>query len=108
MPSYFFIQSLDPLVDRVTDQQFALISQLVNDGKAVSVLLIQAGVAPALVHAACPAFEQLLATGVTIYADRFSLQQRDIAENELKNNIKAAELNIVVQAMLDGEKVIWN
>jgi len=108
MSRYFFIQSSDPLTDRSTDNQFSLIAQLAHKGNDVSLFLVQNGVAPAAIQMEYPAFDSLLDKGVKIYADTFSLQQREIDTSQLKKNIEGAELNLIIQAMLNGEKVIWS
>ena len=108
MPSYFFVQSQDPYTDRVTDDQFSLMTQLASEGKDVSIFLTQNGVIPAAFQAKCTAFDKLLNHKIKIYADRFSLEQRQISATELKGNIESAEIHVVVQAMLAGDKVIWN
>lgn len=108
MPNYLFVQSQDPYTDRVTDDQFSLMTQLASEGKEVSIFLTQNGVIPAAFQAKCAAFDKLLDHTIKIYADRFSLEQRQIAETDLKRNIESAEIHVVVQAMLAGDKVIWN
>lgn len=108
MPNYFFVQSQDPYTDRVTDDQFSLMTQLAGEGKEVSLFLTQNGVIPAAFQAESPVFDKLLDQKIKIYADKFSLEQREIAETELKRNIESAEIHVVVQAMLAGDKVIWN
>lgn len=108
MSRYFFIQSLDPFIDRVTDTQFSLMSELARAGNDVSLFLIQNGVASAASQVVSPEFDKLLEKGIKIYADKFSLWQREIELTQLKNNIESAELHVVIQAMVNGEKVIWN
>ena len=41
-------------------------------------------------------------------ADDFSLQQRQMRDQDLKDNIASSSLDTVIDALLDGEKVIWN
>lgn len=108
MSSYFFVQSLDPFVDRVADTQFSLMSELAAAGNEVSLFLVQNGVASAASQAVCTEFDKLLDKGIKIYADKFSLWQREIEVTQLKKNIEGAELHVVIQAMVNGEKVIWN
>lgn len=108
MSSYFFVQSLDPFVDKVTDNQFSLMSELALAGNEVSLFLVQNGVSSAVSQANCPAFDELLDTSIKIYADKFSLWQREIEITQLKKNIESAELHVIIQAMVNGEKVIWN
>lgn len=108
MSSYFFVQSLDPFVDRTTDTQFSLMSELAAAGNEVSLFLVQSGVASAASQAVSPEFDKLLDAGIKIYADKFSLWQREIELTQLKKHVESAELHVVIQAMVNGEKVIWN
>ena len=63
---------------------------------------------PARAAAQSEEFEQLLASGVTVLADRFSLDQREIAAADLKAAVKPGDVAQAVDAMLAGDKVIWN
>ena len=53
-------------------------------------------------------FDSLPDYGVTVSADRFSLRQREIPAGQLKQNITSTDLDLVIDAMLGGCKVIWN
>ncbi|WP_231483355.1 MULTISPECIES: DsrE family protein [unclassified Alcanivorax] len=53
-------------------------------------------------------FDKLLKWGVPVLADNFSLKQRQILEKDLKESIASSSLDTVIDALLDGEKVIWN
>ncbi len=41
-------------------------------------------------------------------ADSFSLRERGIPTERLAERIQAAELDVVVDHMAEGRKVIWN
>lgn len=108
MSRYLFIQSQDPFIEARTSVQFDVATQLAKAGKPVSVLLVQNGVTAARKGARTPQFDALTDAGIKIYADNFALQQREIATGDLKPSVSAADVGMVVDAMLAGDKVIWN
>lgn len=108
MSDYLFIQSQDPFTEVRTEHQFALAGQLYDAGHNVRLLLVQNGVTPARKGARCVHFDKLLKWGVPVLADDFSLEQRQIRDSDLKEAIAASTLDTVIDALLDGQKVIWN
>ena len=108
MSRYLFIQSQDPYTEARTEAQYELAGALAAGGHEVRVLLVQNGVLPARRDASCAHFDRLCESKVTLLADDLSLQQREIPGTELKSAVKPAEIGIVVDAMLNGDKVIWN
>ena len=108
MSDYLFIQSQDPFTEVRTEHQFALAGQRYDAGHNVRLLLVQNGVTPAHKGARSVHFDKLLKWGVPVLADNFSLKQRQILEKDLKENIASSSLDTVIDALLDGEKVIWN
>lgn len=108
MSRYLFIQSQDPFTEVRTTAQFDLARRLVEAGNEVRMLLVQNGVIAARRGAVCGDFDALSGKGVTLLADTFSLRQREIDADQLKEAIAAVDVGIVVDAMLAGDKVIWN
>ena len=108
MSRYLFIQSQDPFIEARTSSQFDVATQLAKAGQPVSVLLVQNGVTAARKGARTPQFDALADAGIKIFADSFALQQRDITAADLKPSIAAGDVGMVVDAMLAGDKVIWN
>ena len=108
MSEYFFVQSQDPFTEVRATNQYQLMQQLQAAGNAVSVLLVQNGVTPARASALSPAFDELRASGVNIVVDDFSLQQREIESDGLKSDVSLGSVDLVIDAMLAGQKVIWN
>lgn len=108
MSDYLFIQSQDPFTETRTANQYKLAADLHAAGHNVTVLLVQNGVIPARSQAKTPDFDQLLNSGVTVAVDEFALQQREIPTNALKKPITLAQLDLAVDALLAGHKVIWN
>ena len=108
MSRYFFIQSQEPYSDARAPQQYRLAMDLHEAGYEVQILLVQNGVLPARRSARNSAFDELLASGVTVLADEFSLRQREIASAELKSAVQPADVGMGVDALLAGDKVIWH
>ncbi len=74
----------------------------------MAVLLVQNGVTPARRGAKSDLFDDLLRWGVTVRADQFALAQREIDHADLKDQIGVADMDLVIDAMLAGHKVIWH
>jgi len=108
MSHYLFIQSQDPFVDARATRQYELAMDLKQRGHDVTVVLVQNGVVPARRQAVCQSFDVLANSGLTLVADTFSLEQRDITLQQLKDNITTGSMDNVIDAMLAGHKVIWN
>ena len=108
MSHYLFVQSQDPFSDVRAPLQYQLAIDLKKRGHDVTVVLVQNGVVPARQQAVCPAFDELAVSGLTLIADAFSLEQRDIGQQQLKNNVTTGSMENVIDAMLAGHKVIWN
>jgi predicted peroxiredoxin len=108
MSRYFFIQSQDVFTEVRTSAQFNLAKNLARKGNSVSILLVQNGVVAARKGARSEQIDALLNGSVTVLADNFSLEQREIDVNNLKSNIKVSSINVVIDALLNGDKVIWN
>ena len=73
----------------------------------VKLVLVQNGVLAARSCQYSQHLTKLSLAGVSIYADEYSLKSRGIETSDLSENIKATDLNLVVDAMALGEKVIW-
>lgn len=108
MSNYLFIQSQDPFTETRTQHQYDLAQQLFEAGHNVRLLLVQNGVTPARKGAKTASFDALLKAGVPISADDFSLQQRQLALTDLKDAISIEPIDIAIDALLNGDKVIWN
>jgi sulfur relay (sulfurtransferase) complex TusBCD TusD component (DsrE family) len=108
MSRYLFVQSQDPFTEVRSTVQFDLAHRLVSAGHSVRLLLVQNAVMAARRGAVCDGFDALLRSGVAVDADPFSLQQRDIGSDHLKAGIGRAGPEQVIDAMLAGDKVIWN
>lgn len=108
MSRYLFIQSQDPFTEVRTAAQFELVRQLAAAGNPVRLLLVQNGVVAARQGAQCAGFAALREQGVSLLADGFALRQREIATHQLQPAVTVSDVDVVIDALLAGDKVIWN
>lgn len=108
MTRFFFIQSREPITDSRANADYKLIHNLASAGHEVTVMLVQNAVIAARRGSIATSFDALCDGKARMLADPFSLAQRQIAHDELKNGIEPAALDAVVKAMLAGHKVIWH
>lgn len=108
MSDYLFVQSQDPFTDDQAELRYARVSQLHHAGHNVTLLLIQNGVTPARSSARKTGLDALLDLGVLVLADGFSLKQRNIGADELKFPIWISNVEVAIEALTEGHKVIWN
>lgn len=80
---------------------------LAGDGAPVTLLMVQNGVLHARRSAPGNGLAHLLAAGVTVLADDFSLRERGIAPDALVAGVRSTPLDIVVDRLVDGARVIW-
>lgn len=108
MSRFFFIQSQDVFTEVRANAQLNLAKNLAKNGNSVSVLLVQNGVIAARVGARSESLDALFDQSVTVLADDFSLEQREISKSNLKPAIQVSSITLVIDALLSGDKVIWN
>lgn len=108
MSNFFIVQSQDMFTDVRTGQQFELARALASRGHKVAVMLVQNAVLAARLDARAGSLFQLLDSRITLYADEFSLTLREIKPGELLAFVMPASLDLVIDAMQRGDKVIWN
>lgn len=108
MKHYLIIESLDPFTQHNVQRHYALAQSLEEAGNSVRLLLVQHGVAVARQGVENDAFEQLIKGGVQVYADSYALAEREISASELRAGITVAAMDLVVEALLAGDNVIWH
>jgi intracellular sulfur oxidation DsrE/DsrF family protein len=108
MAKYLIIESRDRF--EANDVGFAhdLARRLVAAGNQVTFFLVQNGVLPARSGARASGLAELAQAGVEVLADDFSLRERGIANSRLQAGVKPAPLDVVIDGMADGSKVIWH
>ena len=108
MPRYLLIESRDPFDSNDTGFCRDLATQLAAAKNEVTVFLVQNGVLPARSGARSGDLTKLAGAGVRVLADSFSLKERGIDANNLAPGIAAAPLDVVLDALAEGAKVIWH
>ena len=107
MGKYLLIESRDLFESKDVDYTYELASNLAKEGNEVTVFLVQNGVLSAR---SSPSTESTtrLTQKVTVLADEFSLRQRGIQISDLIQGINPAKLDIVIDKLADGCKVVWH
>ncbi len=108
MPKYLLIESRDPFDSNDTGFCGDLARQLKAANNEVTVFLVQNGVLPARAGARGGDLAGLAAAGVSVLADSFSLKERGIDESGLAPGVAAAPLEVVLDALAAGARVIWH
>jgi hypothetical protein len=108
VPSYLLIESRDPFDSNDTGFCRDLARQLAAANNEVTLFLVQNGVLPARSHSGSDDLTKLAGAGVRVLADSFSLRERGIDANRLAAGIAAASLDVVMDALAAGAKVLWH
>lgn len=108
MAAYLLIESRDPYDSNDTGFCRDLATQLAAQKNDVTVFLVQNGVLPARSGARSGELTKLAGAGVRVLADSFSLRERGIDEAGLASGVAAAPLDVVLDALAEGAKVIWH
>ena len=108
MPSYLLIESRDPFDSNDTGFCRDLATQLAAGKNDVTLFLVQNGVLPARSGARSGDLTKLAGAGIRVLADSFSLKERGIGEKGLASGVAAAPLDVVLDALAEGAKVIWH
>ena len=108
MATYLLIESRDPYDSNDTGFCRDLATQLAAAKNEVTVFLVQNGVLPARSGARSGELTKLAGAGVRVLADSFSLRERGIDEAGLASGVAAAPLDVVLDALAEGAKVIWH
>ena len=82
--------------------------RLVAEGNQVTLYLVQNGVLPARPGARTAGLDGLVQAGVEVLADDFSLRERGIPAGRLQAGIKSSPLDVVIDGLAEGCKVIWH
>lgn len=108
MANYLLIESRDPWEsnDAAVCQEWA--AQLAKDGNTVTFFLVQNGVLPARRSSKSAGLSALAKAGVEVLADEFSLRERGIDAGRLADGVKAASVDVVIDQLAAGRKVIFH
>lgn len=105
---YFLIASRDPYTHASARRCYELAAQLKDEGKRVTLFLVQNGVLPARPSGGSQPLTDLAKRGVRVLADEFSLRERGIGASGLAAGVKAAPLETVIEALEDGARALWH
>jgi intracellular sulfur oxidation DsrE/DsrF family protein len=108
MTKYLLIETRDPFESSDVSFCHDLARRLVAEGNQVILYLVQNGVLPARSGARASALSELAQAGIEVLADDFSLRERGIPVSRLQVGVKAAPLDVVIDGMAEGSKVIWH
>jgi EAL domain-containing protein (putative c-di-GMP-specific phosphodiesterase class I) len=106
MAEYLLIESRDPFESNDVGYYFELARGLSESGNQVTLLLIQNAVLASRPSAQAPQLRALVSTGIKILADDFALQERGITK--LLDGIQIAPIDIVVDHLEVGHKILWH
>jgi len=108
MPKYLLIESRDPFDSNDTQFCCDLARQLAGARNDVTLFLVQNGVLPARPGPQSGELARVAGAGVRVLADSFSLKERGIDATHLASGVTAAPLDIVIDALAEGAKVMWH
>jgi hypothetical protein len=108
MAGYVLIESRDPFESNDVAYCYELATSLAGAGQPVTLFLVQNGVLPARPGGRTPALEALARAGVRVLADDFSLRERGIGRQHLAACVEPAPIDVVVEHLAGGAKVLWH
>jgi intracellular sulfur oxidation DsrE/DsrF family protein len=108
MANYLLIESRDPWESSDAACWQELAAGLVKEGNAVTFFRVQNGVLPARRSSKSAGLSALARAGVEVLADDFSLRERGIESGRLADGVKPASIDVVVERLAAGHKVIWH
>ncbi|WP_107668699.1 DsrE family protein [Cyanothece sp. BG0011] len=105
MAKYFLIESQSPFDYPEVNNNYNLASDLADAGNEVTLFLIENGVLAARSTVASQGLTNL--EKVKLLADEFSLDERGIDTTELGTKIEVSNVASIVDAMSEGQKMMW-
>jgi hypothetical protein len=107
--NYLLIASRDPFETNEILDYYDLAAGLAAAAEGeVTLFLVQNGVLPARPGMRSPRLTALAAAGVRVLADEFSLRERGIPADRLATGVVAAALDVVVDHLAAGTKMLWH
>jgi predicted peroxiredoxin len=107
MSKYLLIESRDPFEVREVANDYTLAADLAKAGNDIVLFLVQNGVLPARKAARDCGLQSVLASGVKIVCDQFSLRERGITSEAIADGYETGPMDIVVDYLADGAKTLW-
>jgi hypothetical protein len=106
MARYTFVASRDPVGGDQAVHDLAV--DLAGAGNEVSVFLVENGAFLARLTACEDLRGVLTGAGVQILADEMALSERGIVDGALAVEVQAASLEVLVDHLAEGRKVVWH
>jgi predicted peroxiredoxin len=108
MISYVFIESRDPFETNDTRFVVETAADLKAGDSEVTVFLVQNGVLAARRGARDFYLRDLIAAGVRVLADDFSLAERGIDPGQLRDGVRPSGLGALVEMLArEGTRPVW-
>ncbi|PTL79849.1 DsrE family protein [Vitiosangium sp. GDMCC 1.1324] len=108
MSRFLLIETRDPFESADVFRTFELAASLVRERNTVTVLLVENGVFAARESAVSGQVALLARAGVTVLADDFSLKERGIDPGRLVPVVSPSSLDVVIDHLAGGHKVLWH
>ncbi len=107
MSDYLLIESRDPFESGCSHYQ-SMARDIVVSGSKVTLFLVENGVLPARQCHFSASLNDIAAQGVEVLADEFSLRERGISPENLTAGVSIAPLEVIIDLMVAGRKVLWH
>jgi predicted peroxiredoxin len=107
MESYLLFESQDPLESAQVPRHYELAAALKKAGNQVTLFLVQNGVLGARRALRSEAVLGLVAAGVEVLADDFSLRERGVNASRLSPGVKVATIDDALDQFAAGRKALW-
>lgn len=108
MPQFLFIESRDEFTSADVNNWTDYLCRLSNDGNRVSVLYVNDGIQSVRQKAQTNMPFTLLACGVKVFVDSWSLDEKGISENDLVQGIQPVSLRLITDELENGSKIVWH
>ena len=107
MAKYLLIQSRSPFESGDAPYLYTLVQELLDCGNEITLYLVQNGVLSAR-RGAKELGLATIAPSITVMADDFSLAERSMTGEQLIAAVTVGSMDVVVDALAHGDKVIWH
>ena len=108
MSDYFLIESRDPFESADVHHHLEFALTLSQAGHRLRVFLVKNGVMPERRGARSNGLTSLSRSGIPVLADEDSLRERGIGAAALIDGITPAPLDLVIDALDAGARVLWH
>ena len=108
MTNYVIMESQDFFESSRARSTLELCSNLAKSGSNVELVFVQNAVLGLRGREFVGILTEAAATGVKFHSDLVSMQARGIRGDEIPGFVKPTNLDIVIDAMADGKKIIWH